>query len=235
MAVEPPSDILEESMQREPFVEGEFYHVYNQGVEKRNICSDEYDANRFLVSMSIFNSVDPIGSIYEQSFEGKQSNKLGGRTAKSNERLVNIVAYCLNPNHFHLLLEQVAEKGISEFMKRLSGGYTWYFNNRYKRRGHLFQGPFRSIHVNTDKYLLHLSAYINLNNRVHQIDDELAKLVRSSWSEYVESAEKQVCEKDVTLGQFKNKNEYKVYAEDALSIMLERKKNEKEIRRLSID
>jgi REP element-mobilizing transposase RayT len=218
-------------MNREPFAEGEFYHIYNQGVEKRNIFSDEYDSQRFLESMEVFNNEEPIGSIYEQSFN--KDSQLGGETPKS--KLVNIIAYCLNPNHFHLILEQVSEKGISEYMKRLAGGYTSYFNIKEKRKGALFLGTFRSVHVGTDGYLLHLSAYVNLNNRVHQINDEDSRLVRSSWDEYVGSVKTPICEKDVILGRFKDGDEYKAYAEDALGIMLERKKNEREMRRLSID
>jgi putative transposase len=219
-------------MNREPFAEGEFYHVYNQGVDKRNIFSNEYDSLRFLESMQIFNNEEPVGSIYEQSFN-KDIPQLGGSTPKS--KLVNIIAYCLNPNHFHLILEQISEKGISEYMKRLSGGYTSYFNIKEKRKGALFLGRFRSIRVGEDGYLLHLSAYVNLNNRVHQIKDEDTPLLRSSWNEYIGSTKNPICEKDIILGRFKDGNEYKAYAEDALGIMLERKKNEREMRRLSID
>jgi REP element-mobilizing transposase RayT len=218
-------------MHREPFAPGEFYHIYNHGVESRDIFSDEFDTRRFIESMNIFNSEEPIGSIYEQSFN--RELKLGGETAKL--KLVNIIAYCLNPNHFHLLLEQVSEKGISEFMKRLGGGYTWYFNNRNKRKGNLFQGVFRSSHVTTNEYLLHVSAYINLNDRVHQLGGETAKLVRSSWEEYTGKVKTPMCSKDVVLGQFTNKNEYKIYAEDALPIMLDRKKSEREEKYLMIE
>lgn len=219
-------------MNREPFAEGEFYHVYNQGVEKRNIFSDEYDSMRFLESMEVFNNEEPIGSIYERSFD-KAIPQLGGETPKS--KLVNIIAYCLNPNHFHLILEQISEKGISEYMKRLAGGYTSYFNIKGKRKGALFLGTFRSVHVGGDGYLLHLSAYVNLNNRVHQISGEEALLMRSSWEEYIGSVKNPICKKDVIFGRFKDGNEYKAYAEDALGIMLDRKKNEREMRRLSID
>lgn len=222
-------------MNREPFCQGEFYHIYNQGVEKRNIFSDEYDSRRFLESMEVFNDEEPVGSIFEHSL-GREVQKLGGSTPKS--KLVNIIAYCLNPNHFHLILEQVSEKGISEFMKRLSGGYTSYFNIREKRRGVLFSGRFRSRHIATDEYLLHLSAYVNLNDRVHKIDmmgDENARLVLSSWEEYMGHESKTLCKKDIILGRFKNSEEYKEYAEGALEIMLERKQNEKEAKYYSME
>ncbi len=223
-------------MRREPFVEGEFYHIYNHGVEERDIFSEEYDSIRFLESMKMFNNEESIGSIYEQSFI--HDLELGGEASKLNKKLVNIVAYCLNPNHFHLLLEQTSEKGVSEFMHRLGGGYTMYFNSKHRHRGSLFRGVFRSIHISTNEYLLHLSAYINLNDRVHQLGGEASKLIRTSWKEYTDSDIKlgdEMCEKDIILGQFKNKDEYKEYAEDALPIMLDRKKTEREERYLMIE
>ncbi|MFA5831112.1 MAG: transposase [Candidatus Paceibacterota bacterium] len=222
-------------MSKESFAMGEFYHVYNHGIEDRDIVSDEYDSSRFLESLKMFNSETPIGSIYEQSFNHVQS--LGRPTSKS--QLVNIIAYCINPNHFHLLLEQVAENGISEFMKRLGGGYTKYYNQRNKRHGHLFRGKFKAVWVNSNEYLLHLSAYINLNFRVHGINDQLgrptSKLIKSSWEEYTGTTKEPMCEKDIILGQFNNKEEYKEYAEDALPIMLDRKKTEREEKYLMIE
>ena len=212
-------------------VTGEFYHAYNHGVEDRDIILDNFDALRFLESMRVFNCVQPIGSIYEQSFV--HENLLGGETAKS--KLVNIVAYCINPNHFHLLLEQVSDNGISEFMKRLGGGYTWYYNNKHKRKGSLFRGVFRSSHISTDAYINHLSAYITLNDHVHQLGGETAKLVKSSWGEYIGKVTHPMCTKEIVLGQFKNKKEYKKYAEDSLSGMQDRKKIEREEKYLMID
>jgi putative transposase len=222
-------------MIQKTFAMGEFYHAYNHGIEDRDIVSDEYDSLRFLESLKMFNSETPIGSIYEQSFS--QDQPLGRPTSKSP--LVNIIAYCVNPNHFHLLLEQVTENGISEFMKRLGGGYTKYYNQRNKRSGHLFRGKFQSRWVNSNEYLLHLSTYINLNFRVHGLNDQLgrptSKLIRTSWEEYVGKMKDPFCEKDIILGQFKNKDEYREYAEDALPIMLDRKKTEREEKRLMIE
>ena len=202
-------------MNREPFANGEFYHVYNRGVDKRKVFLTDADFVRFLKGMDEFNSVDPIGSLYAKSFE---KEKLSGSTAKS-EDLVDVVAYCLNSNHFHFILRQVSENGISEFMKRLSGGYTWYFNNRLKRSGTLFQGRFKAIHVDYNPYLLHLSAYVNLNNLAHNI----SRTYRSSWSEYNGEDNKGVCKKDIILDQFDGMNEYIRFAEETLKNIIERK------------
>src|SRR3989344_4775774 len=129
-------------MRKVPFVNGEFYHVYNRGVDKRDIFSDQYDLDRFFQSMNEFNVVEPIGSIYENSFI---RNSLGGLTPKL--KLVNVIAFCLNQNHYHFLLEQVIDKGIEKFMHKLSTGYTCYFNERNKRSGSLFQGNYKPIQI----------------------------------------------------------------------------------------
>lgn len=178
---------------------------------------DKYDMERFFRSLVEFNAVDPIGSLYENSREQR-----GGETATEPEKIVNLVAYCLNPNHFHLILEQLVDGGISEFMKRI-GGYTWYFNNKHERTGSLFQGVFKDVHIDSNEYLLHISAYVNLNDRVHELDNRESALVesRSSWEEYVGEGTKGICEKEVVLEQFRNIDEYKQFALSSLEATIE--------------
>ncbi len=213
------------------FVIGEHYHVYNRGVDKRIIFADTHDVHRFFQSMIEFNTVPPIGSLYENSFL-----QLGGETPKSGEKLVNIIAYCLNPNHFHLILEQLTDGGISEFMKRL-GGYTGYFNKKHERSGSLFQGVFKDVHIDSNEYLLHVSAYVNLNDRVHQLGGETPKLVESmsSWGEYMDKGIKGICEKEIILGQFKNVSEYKEFALSSLEAILKRKEDLKDLDRFLLE
>lgn len=208
------------------FANKEFYHIFNRGVDKRAIVLDRNDADRFIKSVLFFNSEKPIGSIYEKTFS---QNKLGGLTAKTDKtkKLVNVVAYCLNPNHFHFILEQLIDGGISEFMKRLGGGYTWYFNNKHKRSGSLFQGSFKSVFVDKNEYLVHLSAYVNLNNRVHQLGGLTAKLARTSWDEYLKNKKSfSFCSKDMILGQFNSNKEYQEFAMSSLKEILRRREEE---------
>ncbi|MDO8593797.1 MAG: hypothetical protein Q7R59_02785 [bacterium] len=211
---------------------GEHYHIYNRGVDKRVVFADRYDIHRFFQSMVEFNTIDPIGSLYENSFL-----QLGGETPKLSERLVNIIAYCLNPNHFHLILEQLIEGGIGEFMKRLGGGYTGYFNQKHDRSGSLFQGVFKDAHIDSNEYLLHASAYVNLNDRVHQTGGETSKLVKSlsSWEEYMDKEIKGICEKEIILGQFKSIGEYKKFALSSLESIINRKVELKDFDRLLLE
>lgn len=202
-------------MKRFKIVTGEYYHVFNRGFEKKEIFCSGHDFTRFLQSMDEFNSADPIGSIYQQSFA---KNKLGARRTK--KRLVDFVCYCINPNHFHFLLKQTMDKGIEKFMQKLGAGYTRYFNLKHKRQGYLFQGPYKLVHIDSNEYLLHLSVYINLNNNVHKLG---AGSTKSSWEEYIAGKEKGFCEKEIVLSQFKNVVEYKNFAEQSLGSIIEQK------------
>lgn len=216
-------------MRKTEFANGEFYHVYNRGVEKRSITEDQYDSNRFVQSMIEFNDILVTGGIYENSFNLSLE--------KEKQRpLVNIIAYCINPNHFHFLLEQVADQGISKFIHRLCGGYTQYFNKKHKRSGTLFEGPFKAKHVDTDEYLLRLSAYVNLNDRVHQLSTLGAKLVRSSWREYESiKMSNYICRRDILTKRFAKASEYERFALETLPLMLEHKKEQKELEELFLE
>ncbi|KKR13733.1 MAG: Transposase [Candidatus Woesebacteria bacterium GW2011_GWA1_39_21b] len=201
------------------FALGEFYHIYNRGIDKRKIFTNEKDLSRFVKSIREFNSLEPIGSLYENSFK---KDSLKNEDDKKN-KLVNIACYAINPNHFHLILEPLVEKGIEKFMQRLGTGYTMYFNEKYKRSGALFQGVFKSVHINSNEYLVHLSAYINLNDRVHQLGGETSKLVKNSWNEYLTEKKFLIDDNSIILEQFNNLNEYKEFSLNTLSEIIERK------------
>jgi len=191
---------------------------------------DEFDVQRFYNSMEEFNVLEPIGSLYENSFV----KKLGSSTStpkSEKDTLVSFIVYCINPNHYHLLLRQEAENGVEKFMHRIGTGYTKYFNNKYDRSGALFQGRFKSVHIDSNEYLLHVSAYINLNDRAHQLGSSTSKLVRSrsSWKEYVGNGTNGICEKDIILDQFRSRQEYKDFALSSLESIIKRKEELRDI------
>ncbi len=196
-----------------PFSIEEYYHVCNHGVLDSDLTFDSQDSNRFVECLSAFNSVNPRGSLRDWIDAGKPF---------PGKPLVEIVAYCLNPNHFHILLRELEENGTERFMHKITMGYARYINAKYHRRGVLFQGPFRATHVDSDEYLLYLSVYVNLNHKVHRLAGEKIRLVRTSWSEYVD-AKKGFCEKDIILTQFKDIAAYKAYADEAMINMQENK------------
>ncbi len=135
------------------FAPESFYHCYNRGVEQRQTFMDEVDYGVFLNRLKQM-LTDP---------ENLNSDEPSSEHIKSFYGDVELLAYCLMPNHFHLLLYQKSERGVSEFMRTLSTSYTMYFNKRYKRVGSLFQGTYKARHVDTESYWLHISRYIHLN------------------------------------------------------------------------
>jgi REP element-mobilizing transposase RayT len=218
-------------MRKVPFKKGELYHVFNRGVDKQNIFKDQGDFQRFFRSILEFNSVEPIGSIFENSTKKRQKERFGHPMSK----LVNIICYCINPNHYHFILEQLVDGGIEKFIQKLGNGYTKYFDHKYKRSGVLFQGKFKSVHVDYNEYLLHLSVYVNLNNLVHKINFG-HRMSKSSWEEYIRSGEVGLCKnKKIILGQFRNKKEYKQFAEKFVKGMIGRKEMLKDMENYTIE
>ena len=137
------------------------------------------DLTRFALSVKEFNTIKPIGSIKDILLERKDNSDV-----QRPNPLVSIVCYCFNPNHFHFILKQEIDGGISEFFKRLLGGYTKYFNLIHKRNGALFQGRFKSNLIEDDAYFLKIRPYTHLNYLVHQIPKEKTHLILSSEKEY---------------------------------------------------
>jgi len=137
------------------------------------------DLDRFVLSVKEFNTIDPIGSIKDlmsSDVQRPERDKL--------QPLVSIVCYCFNPNHFHFILKQEVDGGISEFFKRLLGGYTKYFNLIHNRSGALFQGRFKSNLIDDDAYFLKIRPYVHLNYLIHEIPKNKSHLVLSSEREY---------------------------------------------------
>jgi|SRR3989344_112788 len=147
---------------------GEFYHIYNRGTDKRKVFLNPADYKRFIALLYLCNSTDPVRMDMRRKFLNQIFK------TKRSETLVDIGSYCLMPNHFHLLIREKNENGISLFMQKLTTAYTMYFNKKYERNGSLFQGTFKVRHIDTDNYLKYLFAYIHLNP---------IKLIEPRWKE----------------------------------------------------
>lgn len=142
---------------------GEAYHVYNRGVDSRNIFPSEDRFQRFYESMYLFNDAN-----FDGSGDGWIKKMAELLTVKATEydirdRLVDIVAFNLMDNHFHLELVQLKDEGISKFMHKLQMGYSRVFNSDHERRGSLFNRPFEAVLVDSDAYAEFLPIYIHLN------------------------------------------------------------------------
>lgn len=149
-------------MQRKtPFVENEYYHVYSRGVEKRKIFINSKDYNRFMALLYIMNQ--DASFIIGNFLRDKKKNLSDILKEKKEKTLVSILGYCLMPNHFHLVLYEHTENGISRFMGKLLTAYSMYFNTKYKRSGPLLTRPFRSEHINNESQYMYIFSYIHLN------------------------------------------------------------------------
>lgn len=142
------------------FAIGEYYHLYNRGNDRRIIFKDNHDHNRFLALLYLCNgnkSVD-MNHYFERGLKFPESFH-----EQVGDPLIAIGAYALMPNHFHLLVKQIVDGGISGFMKKLGTAYSMYFNKRHSRRGSLYEGSYKSVHADYDTHLKYLFSYIHLN------------------------------------------------------------------------
>lgn len=159
---------------RIPFAEGEWYHCYSRGIDKRVVFSRPSDYARFTELLYLANDTCPVrrddrvGTAYEAVFQGAKA-----------QNLVSVGAYTLMPNHFHIVLMQVHTNGISKFMQKLITGYSMYYNIKYKRSGGLFTRPFRSRHIEDDRYFQYVIDYVHLNPIEH-LNGSPTELVRKA-------------------------------------------------------
>jgi len=160
------------------YVENGVYHVYNRGVEKRTIFLDDRDYKTFLYFLKQY--------LTEEDDPVKDPTNYKGRTfvRRSFVGRIELLAYCLMPNHFHLLIKQKGENDLKEFMQCLATSYSLYFNDRYERVGSLFQGRYKGVLVRDDNYLLHLSRYIHLNPIKDDKGPTFVKMQEYDWSSY---------------------------------------------------
>ncbi|MEK7078059.1 MAG: transposase [Patescibacteria group bacterium] len=147
-------------MRRIQFENDGYYHIYNRGLNKAPLFFDENDYLRFLWGIYYFNDSNfvPEDFPYQKRYQGLALDKNFNR-----KELVNVVTWCLMPNHYHLVISQKNENGITKFMHRLGTGYTMYINRKYESSGHVFQGTFKAKLVENNEYLQHLTRYIHLN------------------------------------------------------------------------
>lgn len=169
-----------------PLVTGEYYHIYNRSQFSMSIFLKEGDANAFFKTMIYYTLINPPRRLsYEKRYK-KNTNEPTDFT----DRLVSILAYCIMPNHFHLLLRQEVENGISTYMQRLTLSFVHYYNLKYKQSGHLFETAFKSVLIESENQLLHVSRYIHLNPTSAKMVDDPIKHKYSSLQYYVHGGEK---------------------------------------------
>lgn len=150
-------------MQKPQFVEGNIYHIYNRGVEKRDVFLKDKDYLRFVHDLYEFNDEDVASNIWYYFKSNEVEPHYIPKERKRRKLLVEILAFVLMPNHYHLMVRQLRENGVVKFMQKLGTGYTMYFNKVYERVGGLFQGRYKAILVNEEPHFIYLPFYIHAN------------------------------------------------------------------------
>lgn len=188
------------------FIEGGIYHIFNRGVEKRVIFLDDQDYNIFLYYLFIY-TADPKKVLNKYP---ELPLRLYNKNLHSQ---IEVLAYCLMPNHFHLLLKQRSINGVSKLLKQITNAYTLYFNQKYKRVGSLMQGRFRAVKIDNDDLLIHISRYIHLNPLVSNLTDNLKNYQQSSYLEYMNRKDG-ICMKNLILDYFSSLKGYEEFISD---------------------
>ena len=166
----------------------EFWHLIGRGVEKRDIVLDDSDRTRFMHDLYVFNDAKPTPNFVVLD---RHDN------TRKRERLVDIHAFCLMKNHYHMLVSERIEGGISLFMQKLNMGYTKYFNDKYERSGALWQGKYRKVLIERDAHFLYIPFYVHLNpldyvapewrsGKVKKAQKALESLLEYRWSSHLD-------------------------------------------------
>ncbi len=209
-------------MKKPRFAEGQIYHIYNRGVEKRDVFLDDEDYLRFIHNLFEFNDDAPVSNS-GYHFNPKTMTKEHHISKTPRKLLVDIMAFTLMPNHFHFILRQKRETGIVRFMQKLGTGYTMYFNKKYDRVGGLFQGRFKAVLIDKEVYFIHLPIYIHINplSLNYRGSTSISFLENYRWSSFPDYIGKKnfpsVINKNFILNMFNGEEGYRKYIEEWLA------------------
>ena len=201
-----------------PLITGEIYHVLNRGTGGIPIFKNRYDYQKFIQIFLYYQNENPPVRFSRLSLLSKdQREEIFSRLKKEKNFRVEIIAYCLMPNHFHFLLKQTKEGGIANFIRLSTNSYARYFNTKYQRKGSLFEGRFGAVRIENEFQLLHVSRYIHLNPYSSFLVKNLTSLANypfSSLPEYLGKTKEEICQKEIVLAEFSSVEKYKDFVMD---------------------
>jgi len=225
-------------MKKPQFIEDQIYHIYNRGVEKRNIFLNDKDYLRFIHDLFEFNDEAPTLNVayYFNSKSQEIESQHIEKERNPRKLLVEILIFTLMPNHFHLVLKQRRKGGIVKFMQKLGTGYTNYFNKTYERVGGLFQGRFKAVLVSEDAHFINLPFYIHANpldliyGSSTPIDSFIENYRWSSFPDYIGKKNfPSITSRKFLLDFFGGEKEYKKVSQDWVKERNEKSEEIKEI------
>lgn len=202
------------------------YHVFNRGVERRQLFLNNKEYQRFvdLIDYYRFENV-PMSFSHYVNLPKDQHISVLEKLHKS-PAAIDILAYCLMPNHFHLITTQKSDHGITRTLANVSNGYAKYFNKKHKRVGPLYQGAFRAIRIETEDQLVHISRYIHINPVVSGIiaESQLETYPWSSLPEYLGTSSRAITSTEYVMADFSTQSNYKKFIHDQISYAKELEK-----------
>jgi putative transposase len=169
-------------VRKTPLVSGEYYHVFNHGIDYHDICETEREYRRLLLALWFYQSIEVQLKLshYLSTSSDVQQNLIN--EINNKPRLIELHAFSIMPNHYHLLVKQLMDNGISTFIGNFQNSYTKYFNAKYERLGSLFLTPFRAKRIYTEEQFLHVTRYIHLNRYSSGFITELDQLRTDPYS-----------------------------------------------------
>lgn len=203
------------SDRRIPLVDEEYYHIFNRGVARQPTFLNKNDYKQALLALSYYRFTSPPVRLSRfKEFSKEERNRIAANMRKK-EKFAEIISFVFMPNHFHLLLKQTVNNGIPHFLSKFTNSYTKYFNTKYNRVGPLFQGVFKSVHIESDEQLIHLSRYIHLNPVVSAVIDQQS-LFSYEWSSLPDflAGKSDLVQIEPILKQFKTLEDYKKFILD---------------------
>ena len=183
---------LRDIVRKEPLINNCLYHIFTKSIAGYKIFRSPEDYSR-MVEMMKFYSWDKPPLRFSLYKTIKRREEPQEKTFGNKENIVQIIAYCLMPTHLHLILVQLKDKGISIYMKNLLDSYTRYFNVKNGRKGPLWQGRFKSVLIDGDEQLLHLTRYIHLNPTSDELVEKVEDWPYSSYHEFLGLKDETIC------------------------------------------
>lgn len=216
-----------------PLSNGEFYHIYNRGTARQPTFLNRKDYVRFYLTISYYRFSNPpvrLSHLLKQPKETR--NSLLVDLENTGKKLVELISFVFIPNHFHFLLRQVKEDGISRFVSKTINSYTRFFNTKYDRDGALFKGAFQAVHVDNEDQLIHLNRYIHINPTTSFVirESELFSYPWSSLPDFLKGSSTLV-DVEPVLSHSSSINAYKKFILDQLDYA----KKLKEIENLTLE
>ena len=216
-------------MRKEPFTVGSYVHIVKRGARGTSIVRDDIDRWRFVLMLRHFNDGYQPENWFRSLIDEKLANTLSRpKSWPAQKKTVEILCYRLMDNHFHLLLKEITDGGVSKFMHRLGSSMSNHFNEKYKEKGSLFQGAYKSRTIDSDNYLRYVSAYIQVKNSFELFPGGISGATKDFSSAYTLAAKDPYCSlgdyagmrvspvigKDLLGEIFKTPKDYESFARD---------------------